>query len=79
MRAAEELRDDEPETYIDSGTVRRRLGGVSQKWLYRMIRQEGFPSYKMPGGIGGSHLFRWSEVERWMLEHRATHYNPDED
>jgi excisionase family DNA binding protein len=70
MRAAEEIVSDiEPEPYIDVPTVCRRLG-VNRKWLYRVIREAGFPSYKMPGG---QHRFKQSEIEKWMLEHRATH------
>ena len=66
---AEDARDSDGfEPYIDVPTVCARLG-INRKWLYRVIRDEAFPAYRMPGGML---RFRQSEIDVWLREHRAT-------
>jgi predicted DNA-binding transcriptional regulator AlpA len=50
------------------GQVKRRFGGVSDMWVYRYIRDHGFPKAVKFGGPTSARHWRLSEIESWERE-----------
>lgn len=55
---------DDPQ-YLTIGQVKRRFGDVSDMWVWRHIRDHGFPKAVKFGGPTSARHWRLSEIEQW--------------
>lgn len=58
---------DDPQ-YLTIGQVKRRFGDVSDMWVYRYIRDHGFPKAVKFGGPTSARHWRLSDIESWERE-----------
>jgi predicted DNA-binding transcriptional regulator AlpA len=54
--------------YLTAGQVRVRFGGVSDMWLFRYMRDHGFPKPVKFGGPTSARHWRLVDVEQWERE-----------
>jgi predicted DNA-binding transcriptional regulator AlpA len=56
--------------YLTAGQVRVRFGGVSDMWLWRYIRDHGFPKPVRFGGPTSARHWLISDIEQWAHQRR---------
>jgi predicted DNA-binding transcriptional regulator AlpA len=61
------IRVSDDARYLTTGQVRERFG-VSDMWVYRYIRDHGFPKPVKFGGPTSARRWRLSEIEQWERE-----------
>jgi predicted DNA-binding transcriptional regulator AlpA len=65
------IRVSEDARYLTAGQVRVRFGGVSDMWLWRYMRDHGFPKPARFGGRTSARHWLLSDIEKW--ERQRTH------
>jgi predicted DNA-binding transcriptional regulator AlpA len=55
--------------YLTTSQVCARFGGVSRMWLWRYMRQHGFPAPVQFGGPRSVRHWHLDEIEAWEREH----------
>jgi predicted DNA-binding transcriptional regulator AlpA len=65
--------------YLTIGQVKRRYGDVSDMWVWRHMRDHGFPKALQFGGPTSARHWRLSEIESWEIERakRSARLRPD--
>jgi predicted DNA-binding transcriptional regulator AlpA len=54
--------------YLTIGQVKRRYGGVSDMWVWRYMRQHGFPKPVQFGGPTSARHWLVADLEQWERE-----------
>jgi predicted DNA-binding transcriptional regulator AlpA len=68
---------DDP-NYLSAGQVKRRFGDKSDMWIWRYIRQHGFPQPVRFGGPKSARHWRLSEIEEWERSRTLTQRRTDQ-
>jgi predicted DNA-binding transcriptional regulator AlpA len=55
-------------SYLTTKQVRERFGGVSRMWLWRYMREHGFPQPVQFGGSRSVRRWKVAEIEAWERE-----------
>jgi predicted DNA-binding transcriptional regulator AlpA len=54
--------------YLTVGQVKRRYGGVSDMWVWRYMREHGFPKPVQFGGPTSARHWLVADLEQWERE-----------
>jgi predicted DNA-binding transcriptional regulator AlpA len=54
--------------YLTAGQIRERFGGKSDMWIFRHMRDHGFPKPVKFGGRTSARHWRLLDVEQWERE-----------
>jgi len=54
--------------YLTIGQIKRRYGGVSDMWVWRYMREHGFPRPVQFGGPTSARHWLLADLEKWERE-----------